>query len=41
MYAKTAGGPGGPDAAGGPDADASSGKKDDDVVDADFEEVKK
>jgi len=46
MYAKTAGGPGGPggpDAAGGaqPGADQASGKKDDDVVDADFEEVKK
>lgn len=44
MYAKTAGGAGGPGTAGGPTgagADASSGKKDDDVVDADFEEVKK
>lgn len=44
MYAKTAGGPGGPGAAGGaqPDeAGQASGKKDDDVVDADFEEVKK
>jgi len=44
MYAKTAGGPGGPDAAGGAGAsgaDQASGKKDDDVVDADFEEVKK
>jgi molecular chaperone DnaK len=44
MYAKTAGGPGGPGAAGGagaPGADQASGKKDDDVVDADFEEVKK
>ena len=44
MYAKTAGGAGGPGAAGGASAagaDASSGKKDDDVVDADFEEVKK
>jgi molecular chaperone DnaK len=48
MYAKTAaaqdgqGGPGGPDAgtqSGG--AGQASGKKDDDVVDADFEEVKK
>ncbi|HOU57553.1 MAG TPA: molecular chaperone DnaK, partial [Smithellaceae bacterium] len=42
MYAKTAGGAGGPGAAGGASAagaDASSGKKDDDVVDADFEEV--
>lgn len=45
MYAKTAGGPGGPGAAGGSGAagaeNQSSGKKDDDVVDADFEEVKK
>ena len=44
MYAKTAGGAGGPGAAGGAGAagaDASAGKKDDDVVDADFEEVKK
>jgi molecular chaperone DnaK len=44
MYAKTAGGAGGPGAAGGASAagaDSSSGKKDDDVVDADFEEVKK
>ena len=44
MYAKTAGGAGGPGATGGASsagADASSGKKDDDVVDADFEEVKK
>jgi len=44
MYAKTAGGPGGPGAAGGAGsagADQASGKKDDDVVDADFEEVKK
>ncbi len=44
MYAKTAGGPGGPDAAGGAGAsgaDQGSAKKDDDVVDADFEEVKK
>ena len=41
MYAKTAGGPG---AAGGAQPDETgqaSGKKDDDVVDADFEEVKK
>ena len=41
MYAKTAGGPGGPDAAGTAGADATGGGKDDDVVDADFEEVKK
>ena len=44
MYAKTAGGPGGPGASGGAGsagADQDSGKKDDDVVDADFEEVKK
>jgi molecular chaperone DnaK len=45
MYAKTSGGPGGPGAAGGAGAAGSegqaSGKKDDDVVDADFEEVKK
>lgn len=45
MYAKTAGGPGGPGAAGGPGEaggeNQASGKKDDDVVDADFEEVKK
>jgi molecular chaperone DnaK len=44
MYAKTAGGPGGPGASGGAGsagADQASGKKDDDVVDADFEEVKK
>ncbi len=44
MYAKTAGSPGGPGAAGGAGeagADQASGKKDDDVVDADFEEVKK
>jgi molecular chaperone DnaK len=44
MYAKTAGGADGPGAAGGAGAagaDSSSGKKDDDVVDADFEEVKK
>jgi molecular chaperone DnaK len=41
MYAKTAGGPGGPGAgAAGGEGQASS-KKDDDVVDADFEEVKK
>jgi len=47
MYAKTAsaqggqGGPGGPDAgAGSGGAGQASGKKDDDVVDADFEEVK-
>ena len=44
MYAKTAGGPGGrahggAGAAGG--EGQASGKKDDDVVDADFEEVKK
>ena len=44
MYAKTSGGPGGPGAAGAAgaeDAGHASGKKDDDVVDADFEEVKK
>lgn len=44
MYAKTSGGPGGPGAAGaagGAGDDQTSGKKDDDVVDADFEEVKK
>ena len=48
MYAKTAGGqgaqggPGGPDAGDGKGgAGQASGKKDDDVVDADFEEVKK
>jgi molecular chaperone DnaK len=45
MYAKTSGGPGGPGAAGGAGAAGgegqASGKKDDDVVDADFEEVKK
>jgi molecular chaperone DnaK len=45
MYAKTAAGPGGPGAAGGSGAaggeNHASGKKDDDVVDADFEEVKK
>jgi molecular chaperone DnaK len=51
MYAKTAGGQGGGPQAGGPQAGAggasqqaggqqASGKKDDDVVDADFEEVK-
>jgi molecular chaperone DnaK len=47
MYAKTAsaqggqGGPGGPDAGAQPGgAGQTSGKKDDDVVDADFEEVK-
>ncbi|HOE79645.1 MAG: molecular chaperone DnaK [Syntrophaceae bacterium] len=42
MYAKTAGGSGpGPGAAGAAGADASGTGKDDDVVDADFEEVKK
>jgi molecular chaperone DnaK len=48
MYAKTAGtqggqgGPGGQEAGAGPGgAGQASGKKDDDVVDADFEEVKK
>ncbi len=48
MYAKTAGTQGGQGGPGGPDAGAqpggagqASGKKDDDVVDADFEEVKK
>ncbi len=45
MYAKTSGGPGGPGAAGGAGTAGgegqASGKKDDDVVDADFEEVKK
>jgi molecular chaperone DnaK len=42
MYAKTAGGPGaGPGASGPAGADTSGGGKDDDVVDADFEEVKK
>jgi len=48
MYAKTAGTQGGQGGPGGPDAGAqpggagqTSGKKDDDVVDADFEEVKK
>jgi molecular chaperone DnaK len=45
MYAKTAGGQGGPGAGGGAQQQASeqqqtSGKKNDDVVDADFEEVK-
>ena len=43
MYAKTAGGQGGPGADGGaqPGGDQqTSGKKNDDVVDADFEEVK-
>lgn len=47
MYAKTAGTQGGQGGPGGPDAGAqpggagqASGKKDDDVVDADFEEVK-
>lgn len=44
MYAKSAGGPGGPSAGAGAQqggaAGESSGKKDDDVVDADFEEVK-
>ncbi|MGA2780799.1 MAG: molecular chaperone DnaK [Smithella sp.] len=45
MYAKTAGGQGGPGADGGAQQQASdqqqaSGKKNDDVVDADFEEVK-
>ena len=47
MYAKTAGPQGGQGGPGGPDAGAgaggtgqTSGKKDDDVVDADFEEVK-
>jgi molecular chaperone DnaK len=48
MYAKTAGTQGGQGGPGGPEAGAgqggagqASGKKDDDVVDADFEEVKK
>jgi molecular chaperone DnaK len=41
MYAKTGGGPGTGGGAGAAGADQSSGKKDDDVVDADFEEVKK
>jgi molecular chaperone DnaK len=41
MYAKTAGGPGAAGGAGSAGADQASGKKDDDVVDADFEEVKK
>ena len=45
MYAKTAGGQGGPGAGGGrqqqgEDHEASGKKKDDDVVDADFEDVK-
>jgi molecular chaperone DnaK len=45
MYAKTAGGHGGPEAGGGTqqqagDQQQASGKKNDDVVDADFEEVK-
>jgi molecular chaperone DnaK len=45
MYAKTAGGQGGPGADGGAqqqagDQQQASGKKNDDVVDADFEEVK-
>jgi molecular chaperone DnaK len=45
MYAKTAGGQGGPEAGGGAqqhsgDQQQASGKKNDDVVDADFEEVK-
>jgi len=45
MYAKTAGGPEGPQAGAGGGAQQAgsqqaSGKKDDDVVDADFEEVK-
>ena len=44
MYAKTAGGQGGPGAGDGAQQQGasgqSSGKKDDDVVDADFEEVK-
>jgi molecular chaperone DnaK len=39
MYAKTAGGPSA--GAGAAGTDSSAGKKDDDVVDADFEEVKK
>ena len=41
MYAKTAGGPGGPGAGAAGGEGQASGKKDDDVVDADFEEVKK
>ena len=45
MYAKTSGGPGGPGATGGAEAAGgegqASGKKDDDVVDAECEEVKK
>jgi len=44
MYAKTAGGPGGPSGGEGArqqtGAEQTSRKKDDDVVDADFEEVK-
>ena len=47
MYAKTAGGKGTQSGPGGPDAGAqgggagkASGKKDDDVVDADFEDLK-
>ena len=44
MYAKTAGGQGGPTAGAGAQQQSggqqASGKKDDDVVDADFEEVK-
>jgi molecular chaperone DnaK len=44
MYAKTSGSQGGPQAGAGPqqaESGQASGKKDDDVVDADFEEVKK
>ncbi|MDD3248964.1 MAG: molecular chaperone DnaK [Smithellaceae bacterium] len=41
MYAKTSGGPEAADGAGAAGPDASAGKPDDDVVDADFEEVKK
>jgi len=43
MYAKTSGGQGGPGAAGGAQQEGgeqASGKKNDDVVDADFEDVK-
>jgi len=45
MYAKTSGGQGGPQAGAGDgsqqtDSGQTSGKKDDDVVDADFEDVK-
>jgi len=45
MYAKTAGGQGGPEAGDGThqqagDQQQAEGKKNDDVVDADFEEVK-